>query len=252
MTIHLIASSNLAYANRITGWLDAATAYGPPDLAVTLAAVVEDGGEPWADALARDYPGARVLPVGRGALAFAPPLDHLQAGGFLPALRPADDDVIVFTDGDAYLQRPLTADERGMLADWPADVVGLAYNAGPDDTLATEGQRLRPQADPADRGFDTALPVYNLGVIVCRAAAYRRWHDAYATLRPRLEGLFKHHAHQQWGLCAALPAAGLRAAVLPPSVHIHGHYPPPPGVSVARERGRVTANGAVVLFRHYL
>ena len=153
---------------------------------------------------------------------------------------------------DAYLQRPLTADERGMLADWPADVVGLAYNAGPDDTLATEGQRLRSQADPTARGFDTALPVFNLGVIVCRAAAYRRWHDAYASLLPRLEGLFRHHAHQQWGLCAALPAAGLRAAVPPPSVHIHGHYPPPPGVSVARERGRVTANGAVVLFRHYL
>lgn len=257
--IHLIASANAHYANRITAWLDAACEYAQ-GWRVTLAAVVGAGEDMrWLGAIIRDTPDAAVVDIDRAALPFLPPLDHLQAGGFLDA-QPltndayaiADDDLIIFTDGDAYLQRPPTAAEQQMLANWPTGVIGLAYNAGPDDTLATEAARLKPRTDVAEAGFDLSLPIYNLGVIVARAGDYRRWLAAYVPIQPRVAALFDHHAHQQWGLCAAIPDAGLRVSVLPATLHTHGHYPPPPGVTLGRERGRITANGEIVLFRHHL
>jgi hypothetical protein len=249
--IHLIASANAHYANRITAWLDAACVYAH-GWRIWLAGVVEAGDLAWLDSIANCYPPSTTIPIDRAWLPFLPPLDHLQAGGFLDVLRMPDDDLIIFTDGDAYLQRPPTAAEQQMLANWPAGVIGLAYNAGPDDTLATEAARLKPRADVAEAGFDLSLPIYNLGVIVARAGDYRRWLAAYVPIQPRVAALFDHHAHQQWGLCAAIPDAGLRVSVLPATLHTHGHYPPPPGVTLGRERGRITANGEIVLFRHHL
>lgn len=251
--IHLIASANAHYANRITAWLDAACEYAQ-GWRVMLACVGAKavGDIEWSDALAADYPDAKFPIFMRQDLPFHPPLDHLQAGLFLRPSLFNDDDLIIFTDGDAYLQRPPTAAEQQMLANWPAGVIGLAYNAGPDDTLATEAARLKPRADVAEAGFDLSLPVYNLGVIVARAGDYRRWLAAYVPIQPRVAALFDHHAHQQWGLCAAIPDAGLTVSVLPATLHSHGHYPPPPGVTLGRERGRITANGEIVLFRHHL
>lgn len=250
--IFLTASANAHYANRITAWLDAATTYAPRDWRARLACVTDGGEEPWVADARRDYPGALVHIVDRARLPFQPPLDHLQAGGFLDPAIDRDDDLIIFTDGDAYLQRPPTEAERTTLAAWPQGVVGLGYNDGPHDTLATEAARLVPQGEAHDRGFDLRLPIYNLGVIVCRVASYRRWLSAYEAIRPRTAGLFKHHAAQQWGLCAALPEAGLRVEPLPEVFHAHGHYPPQPGVVRGRERGRITINGEVALFRHHL
>lgn len=244
MTIHLIASSNAAYANRITAWLDAAQAYAPWH--VCLACVLSDGEDgAWHDRIFVDYPQAMPFIVSREALPFLPPLDHLQAGGFLePWIQ--DDDVVVFTDGDAYMQRPPTEAEQQMLEAWPAGVVGLSYNDGPEDTLGTEASRLKPQGDLDD--FDLTLPIFNLGVIVARAGTYRRWLARYVAIQPQIDARFAHHARQQWGLCAVLE----RVQVLPATFHAHGHYPAPPGVTLGRERGRITANGEVVLFRHHL
>lgn len=249
MTIHLLASSNLAYANRITAWLDAVEAHAAPAMRPTLICVGPTWD--WVDGLLREYRGVGFVRLDRADCATPVPLDHVQSGDFLQALPVADDDVVVFTDGDAYLQRPLTADEAGWLADWPRGTVGLAYNAGPGDTLASEAARLRPRGEAyLSAGFDLAAPVYNLGVMVARGADWRRWHAAYAAIHPRVAPLFDHHAHQQWGLCAALAPAGLTAQVLPYTMHLHGHYPAPSGVG--RERGRVTFDGQVVAFRHYL
>lgn len=250
MTTYLIASANAAYANRITAWLDYATAHAPEDWRIVLACV-EMGN--WQHALANEYPSVTFISVTRVALPFIPPLDHLQAGGFLDAIpHLADDDLILFTDGDAYLQRAPTPDEAEWFADWPADAIGLGYNDGPQDTLGTEAARLRPTGDPADLGFDLGLPVFNLGVIVARAAAYRRWLACYVPIEADVRRMFNHHAAQQWGLCAALPATGLRTIVVPATIHAHGHYPLPFGQTLGRAQGRITVDGTVALFRHHL
>ena len=135
-----------------------------------------------------------------------------------------------------------------MLENWLQGTIGLSYNDGPGDTLGTEAPRLKPRGDLSD--FDLTKPVWNLGVIVARAGDYRRWLANYVTIQPRMASLFDHHASQQWGLCAALD--GLSVNVLPATFHAHGHYPPAPGVELGRSRGRITANGEVVLFRHHL
>lgn len=265
--IHLLASANHAYAERIRGWLDHATAHAGEHITVGLCCVVgRDEPLDWVERLEQDYPNAAMMVIAREQLSFQPPLDHLQAGGFLPLKRGiADTDLIIFTDGDALLQRPFTDEEMTKLKEWPARTVGLSYNAGPDDTLGAEATRLgtahlpqdekeaarkRVLTDALARGFDLDLPVYNLGVIVCRAKDYQLWHAAYINQLPCLQGLFTHHAHQQWGLCAALKGAGLKVEVLPYSFHLHGHYPTPEGTG--REKGRITYGGQPVAFRHHL
>jgi hypothetical protein len=259
MTIHLVASANHAYADRIVGWLDHATTYGT-GVRITLAAV-QDGDGAWMGPLRADYPAAHIVAYIRDELAYQPPLDHLQAGGFLGWGDFADSDTIIFTDGDALLQRPFTPDELGWLEDWPEGVIGASYNAGPDDTLGAEATRLGTAHLPVEekeqaraellraleaRGFDLSMPVYNLGVIVAKVSTYKEWYRRYLESLPRFADLFTHHAHQQWGLCAAAPGV----SVLPYTFHLHGHYPAPDGA--ARSRGRITYRGDVVAFRHHL
>lgn len=265
--IHLLASANHAYAERIRGWLDHATTYANKEISVELCCVVGRGESiEWVEKLEQDYPNAAMLLIAREQLDFLPPLDHLQAGGFLTLKKGiADNDTVIFTDGDAFLQRPFTDEEMARLQAWPARTAGLSYNAGPDDTLGSEGTRLGTAHLPNEekeggrkkvlteaigRGFDLDLPVYNLGVIVCLAGNYRQWYTVYNWGLSKLQGLFTHHAHQQWGLCAALKGAGLKVEVLPYSFHLHGHYPTPEGTG--RSKGRIAYQGGVVAFRHHL
>lgn len=265
--IHLLASANHAYAERIRGWLDHATTYANEGISVGLCCVVGQGESiEWVERLEQDYPNAAMLLIAREQLAFLPPLDHLQAGGFLALKKGiADKDTVIFTDGDALLQRAFTDEEMAKLGNWPARTVGLSYNAGPDDTLGAEATRLGtahlPQEEKEEarkkvltealaRGLNLDLPVYNLGVIVCRAGDYRRWYDMYIKKQLQLHNLFTHHAHQQWGLCAVLPDTELSVSILPYSFHLHGHYPTPEGTG--RSKGRITYQDNVVAFRHHL
>ena len=176
----------------------------------------------------------------------------IQHGNFLPYLPVGNDDTIVVTDGDITMQRPLTADERGLLLDWPEDVIGIGPNAGPADTLADEARRIYPrvtiEALAARFWPGREAPLCgNAGVIVARR---RTWLDLWARylgLFGETRKLFAQIAVQQWTINLAAEQIG--RAVLPFSFHAHQHYGIPPGCE--DRAGVAYANGQLALLAHH-
>jgi hypothetical protein len=175
----------------------------------------------------------------------------IQQGCHLAALGADDDDVIVFTDGDVRMQRALTVDELAWMRAIPQDTIAVGWNAGPDDTLHLEAGRI--SLDEAGRAlFDGLLhrKVYNVGVIVCRAATYRAIYARYLTHWDAFSPHTPHYAANQFLMCACIAELGLAVWELPESVHTHGCFGLPAGIEEVGE-GEIWAGDELVLFRHH-
>ena len=175
----------------------------------------------------------------------------VQQGCFLEVLNCADDDVIVFTDGDVRMQRPLSDDELAWMRALPTDTIALGWNAGPDDTLAHEAHRLALAQD----GRDLFAPylirrIYNFGVIVTRAATYKRLYAHYLSLWPHYQPHTSHYAATQFLLCVCVYQLGLRIWELPVSVHAHGVFGGP-AAGVEAQGEMLVVDGEPALFRHH-
>jgi hypothetical protein len=178
----------------------------------------------------------------------------LQHGAFLKAIPGNKDDVILFTDGDVVLQRFPSIEELEWLRDWDDGLVGVSYNAGPDDTLRTESCRLSPvraSADALDQLLKEhgELQVWNTGVIVARRRTYEDLREKYLALWPELGRLFQHYARQQWLISLILGTDRIRPSVLPYTIHLHGCYELPKGARL-EESGVATFKSKAVLFKH--
>ncbi len=183
--------------------------------------------------------------------------DCVQHGAFLEAIPGSDDDLVVFTDGDMVLQRLVSLSELELLRALGDGVVGVSYNAGPNDTLLLEAERLGPRTRVEVLvknllGGNPELPVYNTGVIAARRGTYRRLYEEYIARWAEFGQIFSHYARQQWLLSALIGTEGFIPLVLPYTFHMHGCYPLPPGAEIDSTRGWVTYGGELVLFRHHL
>lgn len=175
----------------------------------------------------------------------------IQQGCHLDVLGCADDDVIVFTDGDVRMQRPPTDDELAWMRTIPSWTIALGWNGGPDDTLAIEASRIA--LDQEGRGlFHSILhrKVYNVGVIVCRAATYRATRHRYMALWGAFSPHTPHYAANQFLMCAVLVQLGLHVWELPATVHSHGCFGLPAGVREDAD-GQLRVDDELVLFRHH-
>lgn len=175
----------------------------------------------------------------------------IQQGCFLDVLDCADDDVLIFTDGDIRMQRPPTDQELAWMRALPPDTIAVGWNAGPDDTLFHEASRIA--LDGEGRGLFERFfhrKVYNVGVIVTRAATYRAIYTRYLHYWPAFSPHTPHYAANQFLMCAVIAELGLRVWEMPQSVHTHGCFGAPAGVT-EDEDGRVWAGGELVLFKHH-
>lgn len=242
--ITLVCSTDAGYLPRIRPYLDSLARHlaGTPIVPVCVTVNSDPPGDLPVRAARQDTAG----------LPYPPPLNHLQAGGFLDAVPGADDDVLIFTDGDIVMQRQPTPIEVEWLATWPAGVVGLGFNAGPLDSLLTEGQRLLPRFEPEAEtlGLWAAVPCYNTGVVVARRATWRAWYAKTAEVWPEAERHFQHYARQQWAMCLARALLGLPVLHLPQTIHTHGCYALPHGCHV--QAGALWYLEQPVLLRHHI
>jgi hypothetical protein len=174
----------------------------------------------------------------------------IQQGCFLDVLDCADDDVIVFTDGDIRMQREPSEAELSWLSSIPPDTIALAWNGGPGDTLINEADRIA--LDEEGRAMFAPVlhrNVYNVGVIVTRASAYKRIYERYMELWPAFAPHTEHYARNQFLMCAVVHELGLLVCELHPSVHTHGCFGLP---GWAEDRGgELWYQGDKVLFRHH-
>lgn len=175
----------------------------------------------------------------------------IQQGCFLDAIDLDDDDVIVFTDGDIVLQRAPLADELAWMRAIPHGCVSAAWNAGPDDILAYEADRIGlTMAGRAPFLGVLHQKVYNVGVFVARAATYRQIYTSYMAAWPTFAREASHYAANQFLMCAVVHQLGLRVWEMDLQTHTHGCFGLP---SWAREGedGALTVDALPVLFRHH-
>lgn len=177
----------------------------------------------------------------------------IQHGNFLPALGAPPDAVIVCTDADIVMQRPLTAAECQWLHDWPAGAVGIGPNAWAGDTLADEATRIQPRVPIAELAarFWPGRPAPlcgNAGVLVARAATWYELWTRYLALFPVTRALFDHIAVQQWTINLAIES--MQRIVLPLSFHAHRHYGHPTGCTTDVD-GVGRCQGEPILLAHH-
>jgi hypothetical protein len=148
------------------------------------------------------------------------------------------------------MQRALATDEELWLRAWPEGVIGLGPNAGPNDRLYEEAQRI---ALSGTQDYAAVLPlrVYNCGVMVMRRATWQRLYDAYMALWPDFAPRTAHYAANQFLQCAVVHALGLLVWELPASFHTHGCFGLPVGIVETDDAGTLAIDGELVLFRHH-
>lgn len=178
-----------------------------------------------------------------------------QHGAFLHALKPRDDDIIVFTDsGDVIMQRDFSELEKLELETLSPNTVMVGFNDGPHDTLGAEATRLGATVplEEIAQLFDLSLPVFNTGVVVASGHAYRILYEKYMEIWDKVDPLFRHYAKMQWAMSHVLDTEpGLDVEWLPYSFHTHGCYPLPDTIT-RDDNWVIYEKGERVLFKHHL
>jgi hypothetical protein len=244
MSLILITAANRPYMERIAPYLGTIQEYGAGfdrKVLISVGCVVE-----MPEALSSIAPIPLPAHLARG---------HtgnwcIQQGCFLDVLDCADDDVLVFTDGDIRMQRGPSEAELSWLSSIPPDTIALAWNGGPGDMLANEAARIELDDEGAAM-FAGVMHrnVYNVGVIVCRAGTYRQIYERYMQIWPTFAPHTAHYARNQFLMCAAIHELGLLVWEMHPTMHTHGCFGLP---GWARdEAGVLTVQGVPVLFKHH-
>lgn len=246
--IYLVASCDGHYWPHARPYLESLARHLNDEIRPVIFAVDDD-----APVWVGDELGLETRRMSAGQNAGETELRSIQHGSFLSFL-PVDqrDDLILYTDCDMLLQRPLTAGELYELNTLGAGVFAAGWNAGPGDNLLEEARRLRTPNSVGE--IETLFPHYtttrciNGGWILARrsawAAIYRGYMDGYRDV----DALFPHPSRCQWLISYTAVAAGLRHAPVSPKWHCHFHFGVPHGVGL--DDGRVTYLDEPALWIH--
>lgn len=183
----------------------------------------------------------------------APPeTESIQHGSFVKPIRHGMAQVMVYTDGDFIMQRPLDDEERQLLQ-LKHDQVVTSWNGGPHETLLTEAGRIFQKANSLEMlqiwGQDwQSRPIYNVGLLAMTRQTWVKLYKSYMERWPDACHCFAHQARQQWLISYLL--ADYDVTVAPYHVHTHGHFGLQSGVE--RRPDGIYADGKKVLFRHFL
>lgn len=174
----------------------------------------------------------------------------IQHGSFASLIPGDDSEVLVYTDGDFRMQRPLEQDELDLLTLAHGEVV-TSWNGGPDETLALEATRLGLHGDLEQWGGDLdRLSIYNVGFLAMTRGTWRELLTAYNRDYARMDATFSHYARQQWLISYHVQRLGMTIKIAPWSLHAHGHFGLKPGME--RRGSQIYWNGRLAAFRHYL
>jgi hypothetical protein len=166
----------------------------------------------------------------------------------------SDNDVICFTDCDIVMQRPFSEEEIKMLEHWPDATFGIGWNANPGDTLREEIQRINVshhQLSVLNRyeGWEN-MGCYNCGVVVAKAKDWRALFAIFCKEFDLFYRTFPYKSSIQWLICWIVQRH-FKHQLLDGSIHSHGHFGIPEGVTLDEKR-EVFYNGTKVLFRHVI
>lgn len=248
MTVHIVTGSNAGYMEKMRPYLE------------TLKARA-GAARCWLGCVDCDAPAwlpdsVTAVRIPREALAGSPgETESLQHGGWLPYLPIDAADTVIFTDGDIFMQREFSPDEWAALENWPAQAMGVSYNAGPTQTLLHEALfKLRPKVRPGDFlehwGLNTLNGAcFNVGVMVGKRATFDKLYTLYNERWDEIGQCLAHPARQQWLIGFILIDRGFDIHILPYTFHTHAHFALPDGTLVGRA-GEAYFDNQLILFWH--
>lgn len=163
------------------------------------------------------------------------------------------DPVILYTDGDFVMQRPLMAKEKKFLNGLREGEAVTSWNGSESETLEWEATRLilRVSMNKLFEDFGEwarVKPIYNVGFLAMRLSTWRVMYDSYMKTWAMMIEYFEHQARQQWLISYKLAELGIDVKVAPWSLHAHGHF----GLKNGMEWREpfLYADGQVAAFRH--
>lgn len=163
-----------------------------------------------------------------------------------------DSDIIFYTDGDMFLQRKITHDEKKIYSNFKDGDVYIGYNASPTDSLKDESQRIGFKGVIFNEfNFDwNSIKIYNTGLIAMNKKTWKKLTEDYIKLYPLIDKMFSHYAKQQW-LISFLIGTDKYFNIIEMGyeIHNHRHYPSPVGTTQDKY-GNVYYNNELVLFKH--
>lgn len=183
------------------------------------------------------------------------PKKMLQAGGFTQFVDWSLDDIVLFTDADAVLQRPFSGEELDFFYELPKGSLAASYNLpNKDQTLLEESlcicpKKPRHEIDHLFPDLET-MECRNFGFVAARLSDWVELYDKTCLLEPSCKACFDYPARVQFMSCYAAQTGGQMLIELPPYVHAHGHLGLKPGL--VKDGGLWWQDGELVAFAHAL
>jgi hypothetical protein len=174
--------------------------------------------------------------------------EFIKSNGFDDLI--ADDDVIVFTDGDMILQRNLSEDELIKFRNLKHGDIFIGYNESPTDNLLKEYHRLLPTGYvPNIFKIDLSkIKCYNSGVIGATKSTFKKILDHYGKLYGEVDKMLRYYAKQQWLISYIIGTENFNIIEMGYEMHNHTHYSPSEGSRINNKI--ITYNDQIVLFKH--
>ena len=253
MTIRLSSGISENYLSRAAGYLESVKRHFPDDGPVRPTMFAVDYAQH-----VRDLLGVPCVPLTREQMKIIFPKFMCQSGLFTD-FAPADwqdDDVVIFTDADAYFQRPFIAEELASFAAVkPGEFLGDYNCPNHWQSLRSEAADLFPKCSM--EAIDNAFPgmekieTVNWGFIVARLDSWRELNRRTIASWPRVDACFGNPARVQMVCIWEASQPGLSIGRLPVGCHAHGHRGVQTGLTKAAD-GIWRLHGETVAFAHAL
>ena len=163
--------------------------------------------------------------------------------GLLSTLN--DNDIIIFTDGDVFLQRPADETELNFLRNLKNDEIFVGFNNGPTDTLNDEYHRLSPTGIILIENYQQ-ITVYNTGILCMNKKTWSKLLEKYVEKFPLVDKMFRLYPKQQWLLSYLFKDFDVKN--MGSDFHNHDHFGVVEGTKVIDKT--VYFNNKKSLFRH--
>jgi len=184
----------------------------------------------------------------------------IQHGEFIKVLKKeetVDDPVVVFTDADMRMQRPLSQSEINLLEGLESGDFCVGINFHQQESLADEAFKIggTPAFVAQHRTEIENKRIFNTGVYAARTTTIRKLLEIYNHEHQYWAKNFSHYACQQWIISYVIQANSFfRVLEMPASFHSHCHRPsllPNPG-SYVDKKGilRIVQSDQPVLLNH--
>lgn len=185
-------------------------------------------------------------------------INCLQHGRFLDYINDelSNEDVIIFTDADIFIQRDMTPEEIEKFSKLSIHTIFVGPNNHQDNSLMGEYKLLEPKVEYEEilnhyeiqHIYRKKYKIYNTGVVAATVFAWQKMLNSYVAGFAFINANMRHYAKQQF-LMSIIMQKEFNVEIMPQSIHTHGHFGLVPYATIDND-DTLLFDGKPVLFRH--